>query len=287
MKKNCLKLLSAAWAVSWRVVLFLVIWGFLLAPVIVPFAGSLEGSRPAGSFRMMMFEAAAAFTVVLAAFIMIRFIEKRSFVSLGFAPRFLMRDLFLGIGLGACWLFLSVAVLWLSGCAKFQTAGTVPLATLFITCGSIALNAFTQEVLVRSYIFQTINSRTSQAFAIISSSVLFSAFHAGAFKAGSFLPALNVFMAGVLFGIAYYRSGNLWLPTGIHFIWNFMLGPILGLTVSGKELLAEQSPVFILDGPAILTGGSFGIEGGLCVTFATVVFIVATVFICSKLGVRS
>lgn len=51
----------------------------------------------------------------------------------------------------------------------------------------------------------------------------------------SWLAAVNVFGAGILFGIAYAVSGNLWFPISIHFSWNFALGPLLGLSISGQN----------------------------------------------------
>jgi uncharacterized protein len=267
--KNILRWLPPTWTIIWKTTLFFIIWGFLLAPLIVPFAEEFKTFRQEDSFYMLRFEAAGALTIFAAAWFMTRFIDKRPFVSLGLAPRHLIRDLLFGMGLGALWLAASMGLLWMAGWAEFHGFETFSL----ITSGSIALNAFTQEVLARSYIFQTIRSQTNPVCAIILSSILFSAFHAGAFKEAWLLPAVNVFIAGILFGAAYQLSGNLWLPTGIHFAWNFLLDPVLGLTISGKDLSKTQSPVFSLNGPAIFTGGTFGIEGGLVVTLASVLFI--------------
>ena len=105
--------------------------------------------------------------------------------------------------------------------------------------------------------------------AILSSAVLFSAFHAGAFQGAWLLPALNLFIAGVVFGTAYCLSGNLWLPIAIHFTWNLLLGPVLGLTVSGQDDLNGGWQVFAVHGPQLFTGGPFGIEGGLVVTLTS------------------
>ena len=130
------------------------------------------------------------------------------------------------------------------------------------------LNTVTQEVLARGYIFQTIASKTSPTWAIFFSAVLFVLYHAGGLR-GAPLATINVFGAGVLFGVAFHLSGNLWLPISIHFAWNFLLGPVLGLSISGHawrngwRLLAIQ-------GPSLFTGGAFGLEGSLVVTLTTV-----------------
>ncbi len=104
------------------------------------------------------------------------------------------------------------------------------------------------------------------------SAALFAGIHAGAFQ-GAWLPAVNVFSAGVLFCLAYGVSGNLWFPVSIHFAWNLLLGPVLGLTVSGTGELGLGWSVFSVDGPELFTGGAFGVEGGLVVTLTTAILI--------------
>jgi hypothetical protein len=128
------------------------------------------------------------------------------------------------------------------------------------------------EVLARGYIFQTIQLQSNGIWAIIVTSIIFVLYHAAGLQ-GNWLPALNVFLAGILFGVAYYRTGNLWLPIAIHFAWNFLLGPILGLSVSGQDL-ANNWHLFTLQGPSLFTGGTFGIEGSLIVTAITILGIV-------------
>lgn len=86
---------------------------------------------------------------------------------------------------------------------------------------------------------------------------------------------MNVFLAGALFCLAYGLTGNLRLPTAIHFSWNCLLGLVLGLPVSGSTALASGGSVLSVEGPARLTGGSFGLEGGWIVTLTTVALVVA------------
>jgi hypothetical protein len=54
----------------------------------------------------------------------------------------------------------------------------------------------------------------------------------------------------------------LWIPIGIHWAWNFMLGPIFGSSVSGNP---KEYNLIIpeISGPYILTGGSNGLEGSI------------------------
>ena len=277
---NCIaKWLSPFWAILWRSGLFIVLWGILLAPAVVPFAARLKAGQRVNPAQMLYFEAAGALTILAAAWLMVRLVDRRPFISLGFGLGHLSRDLLLGASIGAGWLFLSIAILWLAGWIAPQSSPPILWFNLVWTAGALVFNTLCQEVLARSYIFQTIQSRTSPLVAILSSSVLFSACHAGAFHGAWLLPAFNVFIAGVLFGAAYYLTGNLWLPIAIHFTWNFLVGPVLGLTVSGRDELNGGWQVFSVHGPQLFTGGPFGIEGGFVVTLTSALIIGLMLFL--------
>jgi hypothetical protein len=62
----------------------------------------------------------------------------------------------------------------------------------------------------------------------------------------------------------------------VHFGWNWALGWFFGLPVSGMRLVSNPLLQGEDVGPKWLTGGSYGIEGGVACTIALVVF---TVFI--------
>jgi membrane protease YdiL (CAAX protease family) len=135
---------------------------------------------------------------------------------------------------------------------------------------ALLLNSATQEVLVRGYLLQTIESRFGTLAAVIGSSLLFVLLHAGALVEGGWLPAANLFGAGVLLGLAFTTTRNLWLPIALHFSWNFLQGPVLGISVSGHALGGGWR-LIELEGPPIFTGGPFGLEGGLAATAVTAV----------------
>jgi membrane protease YdiL (CAAX protease family) len=49
------------------------------------------------------------------------------------------------------------------------------------------------------------------------------------------LASLNIFLASVLFRLAFLRTRRLAMPLGLHFMANLMQGTILGLGFSGKS----------------------------------------------------
>jgi uncharacterized protein len=261
---------ALVWTIVWKTGLFFILWGILLAPFMVPFASQFESIRRTHPLRLQLyFEVTGAATILAVAWFMAHFIDRRSFVSLGFATDHLIRDLLLGLNFGTGWLALSVAILWLARGVQVQPGVIMSGAFLASTAAALFVNTVTQEVLARSYIFQTIRSQTNVTVAVIATAFLFMAYHAGAYH-GSWLPPFNVFLAGILFGMAYQLTGNLWLPIGIHFAWNFLISPVLGLAVSGNSQTWSRWQLMTLQGPTSLSGGDFGLEGGLVVTLTTV-----------------
>lgn len=214
-----------------------------------------------------------ALALLTATWAMTRFVDRRPFRTIGFASGHVLRDVCAGLALGAVWLAASVGAAWALGWARPQALEGFSPALVPLAAASALFNVLAQQLLLCGYILQTIRSAAGFPAAVVVSSALFSLYHAGAFQ-GAWLPALNVFAAGVLFCLAYRITGNLWLPWAMHFAWNLLLGPVLGLTVSGTGELGLGWSLFTFDGPALFTGGGFGLEGGLVVTATTAILVV-------------
>ena len=73
------------------------------------------------------------------------------------------------------------------------------------------------------------------------------------------LAILGAGPAGV--GAAYMLTRRLWLCIGIHIAWNFTQAGIFSSVVSGNIDLPGVIKAKII-GPALLTGGEFGVERG-------------------------
>jgi membrane protease YdiL (CAAX protease family) len=82
----------------------------------------------------------------------------------------------------------------------------------------------------------------------------------------------NITLAGILLSLAFFSPGGMWAAFGAHLGWNMTLAG-LGAPVSG---LPFEIPFvdYSMGGPAWLTGGSFGPEGGLLSTAAITAAIV-------------
>lgn len=141
--------------------------------------------------------------------------------------------------------------------------------------------AFTEELLFRGYPFRVLHVRFGPVPAVVATSVAFGLMH-GANPGVTPLALVNLTLAGVLLGVAYWRSGSLWFVTGLHFGWNWVMAasglPVSGLDVSISGLEAAVT------GPLLWTGGAFGPEGALIITFVTVL---GTVWLWRVAGSRS
>ena len=268
-----MSLLQSIWTVMWKSFAFIIAWAIPLALFIVPFQAQLKKAQETNPpAAQLYFELASVLAIVITAFLFVTFVDKRTFVSLGFDSKHSFYDFALGIAIGLLWLGASLGILLIKGWATPQHS--TPISLSLLTLGGIALliNVVTQEMLVRSYIFQTIQSSFGVITAVIVSSILFAALHAGVIKE-SWLAAVNVLCAGILFGIAYAVSRNLWLPIAIHFAWNVSLGPVLGLSISGQNPFRVTWQLLKLQGPSFFTGGAFGLEGSIIVTATTILAI--------------
>lgn len=127
--------------------------------------------------------------------------------------------------------------------------------------------------MVRGYVLINLMDSMNKYIALVLSSLLFSAMHLMNANM-SLVPAINIFLAGILLGIYFIHKGNLWFPIGMHFTWNFFQGPIFGFEVSGH--ITNSIIVQEIAGHELLTGGKFGFEGSL---IATVAMIVLTIVI--------
>jgi membrane protease YdiL (CAAX protease family) len=130
---------------------------------------------------------------------------------------------------------------------------------LFVTV-LLWFGAAGEELMFRGYAFQILLRRLGPWQTILPFALLFALAHTGTPNAE--WPGLAVTgLLGAVLGYAFYRAGDLWLPIGIHFGWNWAL-PLLGVRVSGFTMGLTGLAVRWKAGP-LWSGGEYGIEGGL------------------------
>jgi len=133
---------------------------------------------------------------------------------------------------------------------------------LLVMLTQFLLVAVSEEIIFRGIIFRMIWQRWGVVAALLVSSLLFGFIHIMNPSGTVWSSVAIAVEAGLLLGAAYVYSGRLWLPIGIHWAWNFVEGPLLGMNVSGA-MPGDSLVVPSISGPEILTGGSFGPEASL------------------------
>ncbi len=184
-----------------------------------------------------------------------------------------LKDLLLGSLVGALSLFLATALAAAAGGLKFAVNAPVVFETvgrtLLTSLPVFVIAAAGEEAIFRGYALQTMTRARLAWVAIIITSLVFSYGHLGNPNAVPGFTFANTAIAGAWLAVAYLKTRSLWFPLGIHWAWNWTMGAVLGLPVSGIERLTPAPLLRATDlGPAWLTGGAYGIEGGAACTVA-------------------
>jgi uncharacterized protein len=207
-----------------------------------------------------------------------KLVDRRSFESLGFSMdkngMHAGTGFFLGIFLvcaGACLLYFSKNLQW--------TGINFNGNDLFISFGLMLIVAFYEELMLRGYILNNLMESVSRWPALMISALVFALLHA-ANPDFSVVGAINILLAGLLLGINYIYTKNLWFGILLHFSWNFFQGPLLGFEVSGLQL--QSLLQHDIQGSELLTGGKFGLEGSLVATVLLSLAIVILAWVYEK-----
>ncbi len=127
----------------------------------------------------------------------------------------------------------------------------------------LLFGAVGEEMLFRGYGFQVLVRGIGPFATILPVAVLFGLAHSQNLNFG-LLALTNTVLWGVVLGYAYLRSGDLWLPIGLHFGWNWAL-PLLGVNLSGFTMDVTGYAMHWKIGER-WSGGAYGPEGGLLTT---------------------
>jgi CAAX protease family protein len=195
---------------------------------------------------------------------MVRILERRTAVELAGRPGVRLGLLGLAIGLVLC--TSVIGSLWLIGAARPAGMGGSGLLATQLSAALMA--SVGEELLFRAVLFRILEQAMGTLRALLASALFFGLAHIvnpDATIASSLIIALE---SGIMLGLAFVVTRNLWFPIGIHLAWNFTQGGIFGTAGS----LAPPALVQMeLHGPHWLTGGLAGTESSAI----TIIFCVA------------
>jgi uncharacterized protein len=206
-------------------------------------------------------------------------LEDLPFRALGWAVhRGWLRDFGVGSIIGAASVLLAVLIGLIGQGFHFSfnsLAVTSAMGkSLFFSAMLFVFAAAGEEVLFRGYPLQTLTRARLAWLGILLTSLPFAAAHLSNPNVIRGVTFANTALAGIWLAAAYLRTRSLWLPLGIHWAWNWTMGSVLGLPVSGITKLAPAPLLRLVDtGPQWLTGGAYGPEGGAICTIALLISI--------------
>jgi hypothetical protein len=175
-----------------------------------------------------------------------------------------LKNLLIGILIGAVIMLIPAFILWMGGWVRWECQPFDPGELLSVTGVFISV-AVAEEFLFRGFLFQRLNASIGIWGAQIIMAGYFLLVHldnpgmAGSVK---LFASVNIFLASIMFGLAFIKTASLAMPIGLHFMANWVQGCLLGFGVSGNEQVSMLNPVFA-KAPVWLTGGSFGLEASV------------------------
>lgn len=186
-------------------------------------------------------------------------IDRASFVTLGFQLKKRGRDVLLGLLVGLLMMGLGFGLLILLkkisiDHISFNAMEFILSFLLFV------LVAFNEEIFLRGYVLNNLMLSMNRYLALFISSIAFSLLHL--FNPHfSTLTFFVILLSGIILGISYIYTRNLWFPIALHFSWNFFQGTVFGFNVSGQDVYSVINQRRPYDD--LINGGAFGFEGSL------------------------
>ncbi|MFV2143427.1 MULTISPECIES: CPBP family intramembrane glutamic endopeptidase [Isoptericola] len=165
-----------------------------------------------------------------------------------------------GAAIGLGFVLVSAVVITALGGYSFTWADVDVLAVMApvaaVACGA----AVTEELMFRGLGIQAVERLLGSWTALAVTALLFGLMHMLNPGATLWTGLAISIEAGAMLGAAFLWRRNLWFVIGLHLAWNTAVG-LLGIAVSGH--VSPGLLVAHVSGPALLTGGAFGIEGSL------------------------
>jgi len=252
----------------------------LLAGVILPMLASnairkvlpLQTGTLVAEVAQRVVQGVVSFGILV---LLLRLLERRSLSQSGLFAREHWRQRFgLGILLAAALVLVQAGLLLAAGYYAFAWDGSAGAPTAFGLSTVLLVVAVDEEIRYRALALRPIDDGLGSFAALAISAVVFGLSHLG--NRGATVAGVMVITAGgVFFGAAYLRFRSLWVPIGMHWAWNTLMGVVLGLPVSGVPLPSLLRAH--VHGAEAITGGDFGPEGSAVMAGLVLVITVISV----------
>lgn len=199
-----------------------------------------------------------------------RLIEKRSLKDLGFKALNKGKKFLIGFSFG--FMSMTAVVLLIVGLTNssfsseaLARSGWQALPLVLFLLVPWAVQASAEEVLFQGWLTPHLTKKYGLVVAVSVAAFMFMLAHA--LNPGlQVLGLINLFLYGLFAAFYMLHERSILGIAGYHIAWNWAQGQVYGALVSGGAMVPASFTGVHLDGPNVLTGGTFGPEGSLVVT---------------------
>lgn len=227
---------------------------FLMMALTSYFTAKVPG-EPLKAIGIVIVWAALGIAVYLG---LVRLIERRRPAELSLSRS--GRELGVGAAVGAGLYTVCVLILMVLGIYRID--GLNPWSYMLPAVAMALSSGILEELVFRAVLFRVVEEWLGSWVSLAVSSLVFGFVHL-INPAATVLGAVFISVeAGLLLAAAYMLTRRLWMSIGFHIAWNYTQSGIFSGIVSGGDtdpgLLKSN-----IDGPVLLTGGTFGLEASL------------------------
>lgn len=173
--------------------------------------------------------------------------------------------LYLCYGIGLVTIMIGILhILGLYSIINIKSSAIVSLIMWFF---GYLIQGCTEELMCRGFVLNTLRRRTTWVSAIVISSILFIMPHISSIIdmpiAIQVCAIINLCLISLLFSLLVIREDTIAAACGLHVGWNYALGVLYGLRVSGSAETTGVVQIQVTSKIDILTGGNYGIESSV------------------------
>jgi membrane protease YdiL (CAAX protease family) len=146
----------------------------------------------------------------------------------------------------------------------FSSKSIIIIISFFV---AYSIQSTAEEIMCRGFLQNTLQRKVSCKTAIFFSSIMFMLPHVKNFSEMpvivSGIAIINLILVSLLFSFAVIKDDSISSACGIHAGWNFALGIIFGLNLSGANVSEGIIQINVNSSLDLITGGSYGIEASI------------------------
>lgn len=249
----------------------------------------LNGVMPSGHLgELLQYYGFAVFFIVTVLYC--KLIEKRKLNTLGFNKKGL--DYLFGGAVAILLLAVIIGLCCVSGVLGFSGVATgIDVGYLIALFFAFLIQSLAEETICRGFLLPSLSKKTSLPLAIFVSSTAFALPHLSSLLSAdtqfAVVGIINLYLVSVIFSLLFVLRSNIFIVSGLHCVWNFVLNGVMGLSVSGSDSNAGGVLNFEVHSSNILNGGVYGLEASIITTVVLGISAVVLAIICHKRGVKN